>query len=303
MEMYRTRKGFMRVKLIFNPGAGATRAVPVQLVDIIHEMQAWKLVPEVFLIEPDCDLPGMIKASLETGIRMFVVCGGDGTISSVVKILAGTNATLGIIPIGTQNNAALSLSIPDDIPAAIALLRTGRRIKIDVGQASCGEIQTPFLEVCSVGLVSSIFPAADDIQHGNLARVGDFLTTLAASPPSEIRLVLDNQEEIHKTGHVLLVCNMPFTGLHYRVSSTASLEDGLLDVLFFAELSKLELLNLVFQGIGAGMADDPRVLHFQVRQIDIDTSPAMQVMTDGYALGEGPVRIEARKEALAVMVG
>jgi diacylglycerol kinase family enzyme len=221
----------------------------------------------------------------------------------VARTLAGTNATLGIIPIGTQNNTALSLGIPDDIPAAIAILRTGRRIKVDVGQATCGDIHTPFLEVCSVGLVSSIFPAADDIQHGNLARIGDFLATLAASPPSEIHLLLDNKQKVHKTGHVVLVSNMPYIGLHYKVGSTASFGDGLLDVLFFAELSKLELLYLVFQGVGSGMAEDSRIQYYQVRKIDIETHPAMQVMTDGSTLGDGVVRIEVRKHALAVMVG
>ncbi|MBK9613510.1 hypothetical protein [Candidatus Amarobacter glycogenicus] len=52
---------------------------------------------------------------------------------------------------------ALSLGIPTDIPAAIAILRTGRRIKVDVGMAAQGNMNTPFLEVCSVGLVSTLF--------------------------------------------------------------------------------------------------------------------------------------------------
>ena len=188
---------------------------------MIHEMQAWKLVPEAFLVEAGCDLPGVVQDALAQGIRMFVVCGGDGTISAVAGILAGTLqcATLGIIPIGTQNNTALSLGIPTDIPAAIAILRTGRRIKVDVGMATYqasspegGEITTPFLEVCSVGLISTLFPSVDDVQHGNLARVGDFLTTLVGSAPAEIHLVLDDKQEVRSLGHVVLVSNMPFIG-------------------------------------------------------------------------------------------
>jgi diacylglycerol kinase (ATP) len=96
----------------------------------------------------------VVQDALAQGIRMFVVCGGDGTISAVARTPAGTRATLGIIPIGTRNNTALSLGIPADIPEAIAILRTGRRIKVDVGMATCGRIITPFLEVCTVGLVS-----------------------------------------------------------------------------------------------------------------------------------------------------
>jgi len=303
MEPRSTNERPMRAKLIFNPSAGAARASPIEIVDVIHEMQTWKLVPEAYLVEPGCDLPGVVRDALAQGIRMFVVCGGDGTISAVARTLAGTRATLGIIPIGSQNNTALSLGIPADIPAAIAILRTGRRIKVDVGMATCGGIHTPFLEVCSVGLISTLFPAADDIQHGNLARIGDFLATLVASPPAEIHLLLDDKREIHNLGHVVLVSNMPYIGLHYQVGSAVSFNDGLLDVLFFADLSKLDLLGYVFQGVGVGNPEDPRIQHFHVRRMDIDTQPAMPVMADGIALGEGLVRIEVRRHVLAVMVG
>ncbi|MFZ0533571.1 MAG: diacylglycerol kinase family protein [Anaerolineales bacterium] len=303
MELHSTNKHHKRVKLIFNPSAGAARASPIEIVDVIHEMQTWKLVPEAYLVEPGCNIPGVVQDALAQGIRMFVVCGGDGTISAVARTLAGTPATLGIIPIGTQNNTALSLDLPTDISAAIAILRTGRRIKVDVAMATCGKNKTPFLEVCSVGLISTLFPSADDIQHGNLARIGDFLTTLASSPPAEIHLLLDNKQEIHNLGHVVLVSNMPYIGLHYQVGSAASFKDGLLDVLFFADLSKLDLLGYVFQGVGIDKPEDSRIQHFHVRRVDIDTHPAMPVMADGSALGEGLVRIEVRRRVLAVMVG
>ena len=300
---YTTKKRHLRTKLIFNPIAGAARPAPIEIVDVLHEMQAWKLVPEAYLIEPGCDLPGVVREALAQGFRMFVVCGGDGTISTVARSLAGTHATLGIIPTGTQNNTALSLNIPGDIPAAIANLRTGRRIKVDVGMATCGKISTPFLEVCSVGLASTLFPSVDDIQHGNLAQIGNFLATLASSPPSEIHMLLDDKQEIHALGHVVLVSNMPYTGFHYQLGPLAAFKDGLLDVLFFAGLNKLELLGYVLQGVGEGHPEDARIQHFHVCRVDIDTKPCMQVMVDGSILGEGRVRIEVRRRLLAVMAG
>jgi diacylglycerol kinase (ATP) len=302
-ELLLTKKRRMRAKLIFNPSAGAARPSPIKIVDVIHEMQAWKLVPEAYLVEPGCDLPGVVLEALAQGFRMFVVCGGDGTISAVARTLAGTHATLGIIPIGTQNNTALSLNIPDDIPAAIAILRTGRRIKVDVGMATCGKISTPFLEVCSVGLATTLFPSVDDIQHGNLGQIGNFLATLASSPPSEIHMLLDDKQEIHDLGHVVLVSNMPYIGFHYQLGTVASFKDGLLDVLFFADLNKLELLGYVLQGVGEGKPEDSRIQHFHVRRVEIDTQPRMPVMADGNPLGEGRVRIEVRRHVLAVMAG
>ena len=74
-------------------------------------------------------------------------------------------------------------------------------------------------------------------------------------------------------------------------------------MLFFADLSKLDLLGYVFQGVGVGKPEDARIQHFHVRRVDIDTHPAMPVMADGSPLGEGSVRIEVRRHALTVMAG
>ncbi len=259
----------MQVKLIFNPGSGEIGESPVQLMDVIREMQAWKLAPEAYLVEPGSDLPAVVHDALKQGFRMVVVCGGDGTIDAVAGAMAGTGAVLGIIPTGTQNNVALSLGIPTDIPAAVAILRKGGRIKVDMGLAAYGEIKRPFLEVCSVGLSSALFPAADDIQHGNLARVGDFLALLVAAPPAQMRLVLDGKHKIQAQCHVVLVANMSYIGPHYQVGSPDSIQDGLLDVLLFGDLTKLELLGNIVRVVRGGL-EDPRIQHYHVHRVELE---------------------------------
>ena len=298
-----TTKHRVQAKLIFNPGSGATGESPVQLMDVISEMQAWKLVPEAYLVEPDSDLLAVVQNALEDGMRMSVVCGGDGTIDVAARALAGTNATLGIIPTGTQNNVALSLGIPPaDIPAAIAILRNGKRIKVDMGQVDFGKAKQSFLEVCSVGLASALFPSADDIQHGHLTRVGDFLATLVSSPPAEMHLTLDGKREINTICHAVLVSNMPYIGPHFQVGTPASIDDGLLDVLLFADLSKMDLLGYAVQAARPGGGpEDERIQHYHVHSVDIGTNPAMPVMVDGLALGEGPLHIRMQRQVLAEM--
>jgi len=291
-----------RVKLIFNPTSGANSESPLQLMDVIQVMQTWKLLPEPFLIEPNCDLNKVVREAITQGIQMFVVCGGDGTTTAVARALVGTNATLGIIPTGTQNNVALSLGIQKDIQAAIAILRNGKKAKIDIGIATINGISTPFFELCSIGLFSSLFSVGDDIQHGNLLRIGDFLATLTGTPPSEIHLVLDDQKEVKETGHLLLVSNMPYIFTNFQIGSLNAFQDGLLDVLFFADLTKLDLIGYVLKGEGKSDQEDARIQHYRVRKITVDTKPNMPVMVDGIDIGTGLVQIEIRRHAFSVMV-
>src|SRR5436190_1240709 len=89
-----------RLKLIFNPMSGSVTSSPEQLLTIVSALQAANYLPEVFLVKPEHDLHAVVKEALRRGLRLFVVCGGDGTIDSVAGALAGTRGTLGIVPAG-----------------------------------------------------------------------------------------------------------------------------------------------------------------------------------------------------------
>ena len=303
MEKPNRKMKLIRVKLIFNPIAGANDESPIQLMNIIKEMQVWGLVPETFLIEAGCDLGKVVQDAIKQGIKLIVVCGGDGTIESVARAMIGTQTVLGIIPGGTANNVALSLGIPTDIPAAIRLLRKGKRNKIDIGIATYGTTSTPFIEVCSVGLFSTLYPSGDDIQHGNIGKIGDFLATFITTQPSTIHFTLDNNKEVQKLGHVVLITNMPYVGRHYQVGKPNCYKDGYLDVMFFANLTKLDIIGYVVKGTGPNVEEDPRIQHYHVKKITIETDPPMPIVVDGISLGEGSLHIEIRKHALNVIVG
>lgn len=291
-----------RAKLIFNPIAGSPSESPAQLVQIITEMQALGVIPEVFLVQPECDLDGAVRDALRRGLRLFVVSGGDGTIESVAALLVGTRATLAVIPTGTANNVALSLGVPREIPAAVSLLRAGRREKLDVGQVTCSGQTRPFLEICSVGLLSALFPAADDIQRGRLERVGEFLSTLVAAPLADLYLHLDQQPPLHTQGHIVLITNMPYVGPNYAIAGPRAHRDGWLDVLVFADLSKVQVISSMVQMVGAGV-EDPRIQRYRVRALELSSTPELPVLVDGVAMGAGRLQISLQRRALNVLAG
>ena len=293
---------FLRAKLIYNPMSGGAIAASLQLMDVIAELQALRILPEVYLVEKGADLKPVLRDALRRRFELVIVCGGDGTVDSVASALAGTRMVLGILPAGTQNNVALSLGIPVNLQQAADLLRSGRRVRVDLGVAACQGKRQAFLEACSIGLLSALFPAADEIQHGNLARIGDLLATLVSSQAANISLRIDGDTRIDTQGHVVLAANMPYLGPHYPVTSEKAFNDGFLDVLVFANLTKLELLGNAVQTASGGV-EDARIRRFRAQRVTIESDPAMPVMVDGFSLGQGQVNLQIRRNALTMIAG
>ena len=302
MKVYKARKRSLHAKLIFNPNAGAANEAARKFIEVSVALQAADIQIEPYFIEKDCDLQEVIQGAMEQGIDLFIACGGDGTVSSVARELIGTNTILGIIPTGTQNNIAYSLGISSNIASSVAVIAAGRRKKIDIANCTCGSKVTHCIEVCSIGLFSSLFPSADDIRHGDFTRIGDFIATITTAPPSEIHVLTDNETEMTLSGHVVLVCNMPYILRHFQVGCKDSFEDGRMDVLFFADHSKLDLLRCAIKSAGTDFEQDSRIQHDCVRSITIDTDPPMPIMADGIKIGEGSVKIDVQERALTVLV-
>jgi diacylglycerol kinase (ATP) len=296
----------VKAKLIFNPAAGNPTESAVQLVELLRQLQMQQIQVEVVLVQPEHRLSAIARSAARAGragAKMVIVSGGDGTIENVALGLVGSQTTLGIIPTGTRNNLARSLGIPtNDIAGAVALLRKGRRLKIDVGQVRHRKASRCFLEAGVIGLASALYPSADDIQHGDLGKIAEFISTLVSAAPSEIRLRVDHhRKEIVTHAHLVIVSNMPFMGANFQIAPDVSFDDRHLDVFVYSDLSKRDLIGQAMQS--PATAPDARIQRFRAKTIAIRTNPAMPVMADGVFLGEGSVTVTLQPHRLRVMAG
>lgn len=265
-------------------------------------MQDQQILPEVYTVRPDSDLESVVRDAIKTGIQLIVVAGGDGTIDSVIGAMIGRDVTLGIIPTGTRNNVAFNLGITGDIASSVALLRKGHQMKIDVGRVHFGHSRHWFLEGVAIGLISDLYPIADDLQHGDLAQIGGFLSTLISATPSRLRMVLDKSKRFDTTAHMMLITNMPVLGPHFQISSKVSFKDGHLDVFTFPDMSKLNMISsAVFSQLNA--AENIGIKHYRVQHAQIHSIPPMPILADGLLLGEGSLSVHVHARALSMMTG
>ena len=141
--------------VIINPSKRrATTAVRGVLERELHEAGYARPV----WLETSVSEPGTMQArlALAAGARLVVAAGGDGTVRSVAAGVAGTEARMGIIPLGTANLAARNLGVPVgnpraaarvavhgvDLPADLAWVRTEAWTAPDVGPGRTESAET-----------------------------------------------------------------------------------------------------------------------------------------------------------------
>jgi diacylglycerol kinase (ATP) len=84
-----------------------------------------------------------------------VLGGGDGSVSSVAGVLAGCDAVLGVLPLGTANDFARTMGIPFELGAACATVADGVVGEADLGLAR----DHHYVNVASMGLGSAVAEA------------------------------------------------------------------------------------------------------------------------------------------------
>jgi diacylglycerol kinase family enzyme len=78
------------------------------------------------------------REAVESGCDTVFACGGDGTFFQVLQGVAGSDAALGVIPLGTGNVLAQNLRLPHDPVAAFRAQMNAKTVAIPLGEITCG---------------------------------------------------------------------------------------------------------------------------------------------------------------------
>jgi len=77
-----------------------------------------------------------VTSAVQAGAEVVVAGGGDGTLSTVAGVLAGTRVPLGILPLGTLNHFARDLGLPLTLAEAVGVIAAGNVSVVDVAEVN-----------------------------------------------------------------------------------------------------------------------------------------------------------------------
>jgi YegS/Rv2252/BmrU family lipid kinase len=140
--------------IIFNPTAGRRRAHA--LWRVLDVLSASGVRMELAETQHAGHATELAREAAAAGERLVVAAGGDGTIAEVANGLAGSDARLGVIPLGTANVLAHELGLPFAPRAVAAALAFGRTCVLWPGVAQGPDMTRLFVQMVGVGLDAQV---------------------------------------------------------------------------------------------------------------------------------------------------
>ena len=293
----------IRAKLIANPGAGDVLEAASRLERVTSYLLDYGLTVDVALAYPKKEAIPIARKAVKDGYDIVIAMGGDGTLGAVIRGIAGSKVSLGIIGAGTENDMARSLGIPDDLKEACALIASGHTRRLDLGQVSTKKRKKfYFFMVTAVGLTATLFPMVKEVPEGKLSGIREAIVALLKfnSKPT-VFLTLDDESKIEVETMLVTVANTPLIGLKNLVAPDASMEDGLLDIAVYPNFRKVELLSYFARSANEASIPDGKIQRYRARKIKIKTSPKLDIAAEGIILGKGTAKIKVLPSALRVL--
>ncbi len=125
-----------RTIVIHSPHSGRSDELAGAITDL--EQTGVEVVNKISIADLD-HLPAQGPTWKESGIDVAIAAGGDGLVGGVVTHIAESGLQLGILPLGTSNDIARALHIPQDLHEAAQIIVQGKERQIDIGVARSAE--------------------------------------------------------------------------------------------------------------------------------------------------------------------
>lgn len=273
-----------------------------RLPEVLQRLERGGLETSTHMTVGEGDATLAAAEAVERGFDVIIAAGGDGTLYEVINGMAEkeNRPPLGLLPVGTTNDFARALSIPRNFDEACDLIIRGYTRDIDVGKMN----QRYFINIAGGGSMTELtyeVPSKLKTMLGQLAYYMKGMEKLPRLRPIELFLKADKLE-LHEEVMLFLITNSNSVGGFEKLAPSASLNDGLFDVLVLKRCNLAEFIRLVTLALRGEHLNDPNVIHFQTDRLEVSSPDYVQLNLDGEFGGTLPCVFTNLKSHLQIFV-
>ncbi|HEX2413129.1 MAG TPA: diacylglycerol kinase family protein [Solirubrobacteraceae bacterium] len=285
------------IRLIVNPSAGAGRAARL-LPRVEAALRSHGIAFRVDRTQSIAHARELARAARDAG-EVAAAMGGDGLAGAVAGELRESDGVMAILPGGRGNDLARKLGIGGDPVAAVKVLAVGHERRIDVADAG----GATYVGILSAGLDSDVQVVANGTKLkrlGPLVYLYGVLVALGRWRAARWDVEIDGARHAF-TGYSVAVANSGVFGGGMRLVPDAALDDGLLDVVFIADKSKVAYLRGLPKVFRGTHVDEPGFETHRGREVSFGADRPFTAYADGDPIVELPATVRVVPRALRVI--
>ncbi len=228
--------------------------------------------------------PGHAVELAEKASRSFqciVAVGGDGTLNEVVNGMAESQATLGLLPVGSGNDFARAVSLQSKLDDALNILLRGKTKRVDLGKAN-GRY---FHNGLGIGFDAWVVHTSQKVRRlrGNAIYLYSVITTLWKYKPVPLHMQYNGQTHTDDF-FMITVGNGQSLGGGFFLTPEAKLDDGLFDICTIRNMPTVSILRNLLKVYQGTHTEDPRVDIVRSDRLQVQTEQSFAVHLDGELL-------------------
>jgi len=297
-----------RTVLIINPRRG--RSAAAQLDKMEHVLKSLALRYDKQFTDHSGHARVLAERAVSERYELVVAVGGDGTVNEVVNGIVGSSATLGALPLGSNNDFLRSLGISTWQEACLILAK-GSEAQLDLGlaeyvQEDGREASRYYAVLADVGFGSQVvLNTPSRFKHslgGGLGYVMSLYRTALRGQGRARRMRVEADGDLCYDENLLLVeaLNGSYAGGGLRVAPDARMDDGLLNVFVAKEMHWLAIWALFPRIYRGTHLEHEKAGYFRARQVMVEAERQTFVSVDGDVIGHTPSRLAVAPGALRV---
>jgi YegS/Rv2252/BmrU family lipid kinase len=294
------------MRIIVNPAANGGR-LGRTWPRIQQRLDTAGLSAPVVFTEAPWHAAELAAQAVAEGVRRVVVAGGDGTVCEAAEgLFQAGGGELAILPLGTGNDGARTLGVPDDLDLAAAAAVNGRLRSVDLIRIGDHVV----FNAIGVGLTGDINDRAIGIKAAKIPLLRGILVYLVAALASLFRYrmqkvnLIAGDRSYRGTMLILAVHGGPTTGGGFALTPAAIPDDGLLDACLVEEVGPLGRLLRLAAAMQGSLGHKRGTHELQAPYLELHFSEPLPAHLDGNSVTLEPptARFEVLPGALKVVV-